>query len=58
MLAGRIQYEPALPSLRDGLTARMPQGHLIKVQAIYERPFWRGDGLNGIVDRRRRARST
>jgi monoamine oxidase len=47
VLAGRIQYEPALPSLRDGLTQRMPQGHLIKVQAIYERPFWRGDGLNG-----------
>jgi monoamine oxidase len=25
----------------------MPQGHIVKVQAIYERPFWRGDGLNG-----------
>ena len=47
VLAGRIQYEPALPSSRDGLTARMPQGHLVKIQAIYERPFWRGDGLNG-----------
>jgi len=47
VLAGRIQYEPALPALRDGLTARMPQGRLIKVQAIYDRPFWRDDGLNG-----------
>lgn len=47
VLAGRIHYEPALPSQRDGLTQRMPQGHLIKVQAIYERPFWRGDGLTG-----------
>jgi monoamine oxidase len=47
VLAGRIQYEPALPSLRDGLTQRLPQGHLIKIQAIYERPFWRADGLNG-----------
>ncbi|HEY1539602.1 MAG TPA: flavin monoamine oxidase family protein [Solirubrobacteraceae bacterium] len=46
-LAGRIQYEPAMPALRDGLTQRLPQGTLIKVQAIYERPFWRGDGLNG-----------
>ena len=46
-LAGRIQYEPALPALRDGLTQRLPQGHMVKVQAIYERPFWRGDGLNG-----------
>jgi monoamine oxidase len=25
----------------------MPQGHVVKVQAIYERPFWREDGLNG-----------
>ena len=40
-LAGRIQYEPALPALRDGLTQRLPQGHMVKVQAIYERPFWR-----------------
>ena len=47
VLAGRIQYEPAMPPLRDGLTARAPQGNLIKVQAIYERPFWRADGLNG-----------
>jgi monoamine oxidase len=46
-LAGRIQYEPALPALRDGLTQRLPQGHMVKVQAIYERPFWREDGLNG-----------
>ncbi len=46
-LAGRIQYEPAMPALRDGLTQRLPQGHLVKVQAVYERPFWRGDGLNG-----------
>jgi monoamine oxidase len=46
-LAGRIQYEPALPALRDGLMQRMPQGNLVKVQAVYERPFWRGDGLSG-----------
>jgi monoamine oxidase len=25
----------------------MPQGNLIKVQAIYDRPFWRDVGLNG-----------
>jgi monoamine oxidase len=46
-LAGRIAYEPALGALRDGLTQRLPQGHLVKVQAIYERAFWRDDGLNG-----------
>jgi monoamine oxidase len=46
-LAGRVQYEPPLPALRDGLTQRLPQGHMVKVQAVYERPFWRADGLNG-----------
>jgi monoamine oxidase len=48
-LAGRILYEPGLPPLRDGLTQRMPLGWLIKVQAIYERPFWRDEGLNGMA---------
>lgn len=48
-LAGRIRYEPGLPPLRDGLTQRMSLGYLIKVQAIYERPFWRDDGLNGMA---------
>ena len=54
-LAGRIQYEPALPALRDGLTQRLPQGHMVKVQAIYERPFWRGGRADRRVGRRRRA---
>lgn len=48
-LAGRIRYEPGLPPLRDGLTQRLPQGYLIKVQAVYERPFWRDAGLNGMA---------
>jgi monoamine oxidase len=46
-LAGRLQYEPAVPDLRDGLTQRLLQGRLVKVQAVYDRPFWRGDGLSG-----------
>ncbi|MDX6676509.1 MAG: monoamine oxidase, partial [Solirubrobacteraceae bacterium] len=47
VLAGRLDYAPAMPSLRDGLTQRLPQGRLVKVQAIYDRAFWRDDGLNG-----------
>jgi monoamine oxidase len=46
-LAGRIDYEPALPAARDGLTQRMPQGSVIKYEAVYPRPFWRTAGLNG-----------
>ena len=46
-LAARIDYRPALPARRDQLTQRMPQGSAIKCQAVYERPFWRDDGLAG-----------
>jgi monoamine oxidase len=46
-LAGRIDYRPGLPALREQLTQRMPQGSAIKCQAIYDRPFWRERGLAG-----------
>ncbi len=46
-LAGRIVYSPGLPALRDQLTQRMPVGSLIKTIGVYDRPFWRGQGLNG-----------
>jgi monoamine oxidase len=50
MLAGRIDYEPALPALRDGLTQRVPQGSAIKYEAVYPKPFWRGRGLSGYAN--------
>jgi monoamine oxidase len=46
-LAGRISYDPPLPARRDQLTQRMPQGTVIKTMAVYERPFWREEGLSG-----------
>jgi monoamine oxidase len=46
-IAGRIDYDPALPALRDQLTQRMPQGSVIKTMAIYDEPFWRREGLSG-----------
>ena len=48
-LAGRILYDPPLPPLRDQLTQRMPQGTLMKVEAVYDKPFWRDKGLTGQV---------
>ncbi|MFC9589021.1 flavin monoamine oxidase family protein [Streptomyces sp. NPDC056944] len=48
-LAGRLRYVPALPSLRDGLTQQMPAGSVIKFHVGYDTPFWRADGLNGLV---------
>lgn len=46
-LAAGIRYEPALPTLRAQLFGRWPMGSTIKVEAIYERPFWREEGLSG-----------
>ena len=46
-LAGRLRYEPLLPSRRDQLTQKLPAGSVIKVYAVYPRPFWRDEGLNG-----------
>ncbi|KAL6053941.1 Monoamine oxidase [Balamuthia mandrillaris] len=48
-LAGAITYEPGLPGMRDQLTQRMPMGCVIKVYAIYSRPFWREKGFSGEV---------
>ena len=36
-----------MPGTRDALTQRMPQGSVIKCQAVYDRPFWRDAGLSG-----------
>ncbi len=46
-LTGRIFYDPPMPPLRDQLTQHMPQGTLMKFEAIYDRPFWRDQGLTG-----------
>jgi monoamine oxidase len=48
-LTGAIIYEPELTSMRRQLVQRMPVGALIKTIAVYETPFWRGEGLNGEV---------
>jgi monoamine oxidase len=50
MLAGRIEYEPALPAIRDGLTQHVPQGSVIKFEAVYPTPFWRAEGLSGYAN--------
>lgn len=46
-LAGRIDYDPALPALRDGLTQRFAMGATVKCITTYDTPFWRAAGLSG-----------
>jgi len=47
ILAGRLQYDPPLPSSRAQLMDRAPQGQGIKWHAVYPEPFSRTDGLTG-----------
>jgi monoamine oxidase len=46
-VAGRIDYTPDMPAARDELTRRLPQGTLMKVAAVYPRPWWREKGYTG-----------
>ena len=46
-LLARIAWDPALPGWRDQLTQRMAMGAVIKTNTVYERPFWRDQGLSG-----------
>lgn len=46
-LALDIDWRPGLPDRRRHLLAEMKMGRLMKCDAIYDKPFWREDGLNG-----------
>lgn len=46
-LAGALEYDPSLPTARAQITQRWPQGIVIKVQMVFDEPFWRKDGLSG-----------
>ena len=48
-LAGRITYDPPLGSMRDQLVQHMPQGSVVKFHVLYDEPWWRAEGLSGMV---------
>ncbi|HEY7947505.1 MAG TPA: flavin monoamine oxidase family protein [Acidimicrobiales bacterium] len=48
-LSVRLHWSPPLPGRRDQLCMRAPMGSVTKIHAVYDRPFWRDDGLNGQV---------
>jgi monoamine oxidase len=48
-MAAPIAFTPALPADRDAFLTRMQLGAYTKVVAVYERPWWRERGLNGIA---------
>jgi monoamine oxidase len=48
LLAGRMEYEPALPEAHAQLLRRMLSGSAIRGITIYDEPFWRKEGLSGM----------
>ena len=43
----RISFAPALPRLQHQMHQHISMGFVIKVHAVYDRPFWREQGLSG-----------
>jgi monoamine oxidase len=48
LLASRIEYDPLLPAAHTQLLRRMLSGSVVRGITIYDEPFWRNDGLNGM----------
>src|SRR5262249_35855843 len=46
-LNGFIRYDPILPPDRAQLQQRLPQGSVWKIWLVYDRAFWRDQGLTG-----------
>ena len=47
VLASRIRFEPGLPDTRRKALDNLPPGSAIKINAVYDRPFWRERDLSG-----------
>ncbi|MCR2783802.1 MULTISPECIES: NAD(P)/FAD-dependent oxidoreductase [unclassified Microbacterium] len=47
VLYNRISFVPALPRLQHQMHQHLSMGFVIKVHAVYDRPFWRERGLSG-----------
>ena len=44
-----IRFQPALPAAFAQYLQRQPSGATVKIQAVYDTPFWRPQGLSGAV---------
>ncbi len=46
-LAAGIRFDPVLPADHALLIHQVPAGTEVKLVAVYDEPFWRGDGVSG-----------
>lgn len=49
VMLGKIQFNPALPSMSSQFLQHQPMGSVIKINVVYKTPFWREAGLTGAV---------
>ncbi|MGW7488744.1 flavin monoamine oxidase family protein [Streptomyces sp. NPDC054786] len=47
VLAGRISFDPPLPTACSHLLQRVVPGAIIRVHTVYDQPFWREQQLSG-----------
>ncbi len=47
VLYHRISFVPPMPRLQHQMHQHLSMGFVIKVHAVYDRPFWREQGLSG-----------
>ena len=47
VLYNRISFVPAMPRFQHQMHQHLSMGFVIKVHAVYDRPFWREQGLSG-----------
>lgn len=47
VLYNRISFVPPMPRLQHQMHQHLSMGFVIKVHAVYDRPFWREQGLSG-----------
>lgn len=47
--AAKLQFTPRLPMARERLHARWLPAHGAKIYAVYERAFWKDEGLAGLA---------
>ncbi|MDX1453204.1 MAG: flavin monoamine oxidase family protein [Oleiphilaceae bacterium] len=48
-LIADIEFDPALPPQKQALHQRLVMGSAIKFWIAYDKPFWRDQGLNGLI---------
>ncbi len=49
IVADDIIFTPTLPPMRQSLQKKMPMGKVWKTFMVYEKPFWRKMGMNGMI---------